>query len=49
MVGPAAVFTVNSDESLTAINDHPHSLKKIIKEQFKDSLKEIRAATKKQQ
>lgn len=44
MVGPAAVFRVNPDESLAAINERPHSLKKIIKGQFKDSLKELRAA-----
>lgn len=49
MVGPAAVFRVNPDESLAPINEHPHSLKRIMKDQFKDSLKELRAAAKKQQ
>ncbi|HVF54868.1 MAG TPA: hypothetical protein VM934_01885 [Pyrinomonadaceae bacterium] len=48
MVGPDALFKVAPDNSLTAINEKPHTLKKIVKEQFKDSLAELKNAAKQQ-
>ncbi len=48
MVGPHAIFKVAADQTLIPITDHPHTLKDIVKGQYKDSLKLIRSAVKQQ-
>ncbi|MET0624957.1 MAG: hypothetical protein ABW250_18555 [Pyrinomonadaceae bacterium] len=44
MVGPDAVFKVTPDQSLAEISDSPHSLKNIVKEQYRGRLRDLRAA-----
>lgn len=46
MVGPDAVFKVTPDQSLAEVSDSPHSLKKIVKEQYRGRLHDLRAAAK---
>lgn len=44
MVGPDAVFKVTPDQALAEVSDSPHALKKIVKEQYRGRLHELRAA-----
>jgi hypothetical protein len=49
MVGPDTIFKVAADGSLIDGTNNPHDLKKIIKEQYKGNLKELRTAAKQQE
>lgn len=44
MVGPDAVFKVAPDQTLVEVTHGPHSLKKIVKEQYRSRLHDLRAA-----
>lgn len=46
MVGPAGTFTVKPNGDIVPINEKDHPLKKIIKEQYKSSIKELKDYTK---
>lgn len=46
MVGPDAVFKVTHDQALEDVTDRPHSLKRVIREQYKGRLQDIRSAAK---
>jgi hypothetical protein len=48
-LGPDAVFKVNPDESLSALTEHPHMLKQLVKDQYRDSLRELTVAAQNQQ
>lgn len=46
MVGPDAIFKVTRDQALIDITDKPHSLKRIIREQYRGRLQDLRSAAK---